>query len=137
MAKTPATRRYLKRFVPTMIAYFVALFGANWAMETWHPAGAPLVALAILPALPIVGVIGVIGLYIIEERDEYLRAQAVQGMLIGLGFMLALASVWGFLEEAGAVPHVKAYWAFVTWCAGWGIAQCVLRLRERVAGADA
>ncbi|MCW3846044.1 hypothetical protein OF829_02260 [Sphingomonas sp. LB-2] len=137
MAATPAARRYLKRFAPTMIAYFIALFGANWAMETWHPTGATLVALAILPALPIVGVIAVIGLYILEENDEYQRAQAVQGMLIGLGFMLALASVWGFLEEAGAVPHVKAYWAFVTWCAGWGIAQCVLKLRERGAGGAA
>jgi hypothetical protein len=135
MAKTPAAGRYLKRFVPTMLAYFVALFGANWAVETWHPTGAVLVALAVLPALPIVGVIGVIGLYIVEERDEYLREQAVQGMLIGLGFMLALASVWGFLEEADAVPHVKAYWAFVTWCLGWGVAQCVLRLRDRASGA--
>jgi hypothetical protein len=137
MPKTAATRRYLKRFVPTMLAYFVALFGANWAMLTWHPTGLPLVALAILPALPIVGVIGVIGLYLIEESDEYLRAQMVQGMLIGMGLMLAITSVWGFLEEAEAVPHIKAYWAFVLWCAGWGIAQCVLRLRERAAGAMA
>lgn len=135
MPKTAATRRYLKRFVPTMMAYFVALFGANWAMETWHPTGAALVALAILPSLPIVGVIAVIGLYILEETDEYLRAEMLKGMLIGMGFMLALASVWGFLEEADAVPHVKAYWAFVTWCLGWGVAQCVLRLRERAQGA--
>ena len=61
--------------------------------------------------------------------------QMVQGMLIGLGLMLALASVWGFLEEAGTVPHVKAYWAFVMWCLFWGIAQCVLRIRERSGGA--
>jgi hypothetical protein len=137
MAKTPAARRYLKRFAPTMAAYFVALFGANWAMDAWHPTGLPLIALAVLPALPIVTVIGVIGLYLIEERDEYQRAQMVQGMVIGMGFMLALASVWGFLEEAEAVPHVKAYWAFVTWCAGWGVAQCVLKLRERAAGGAA
>lgn len=135
MPKTQATRRYLKRFVPTMLAYFVALFAANWAMETWHPSGIALILLAILPSLPIVAVIGVIGLYLLEERDEYLRAQMVQGMLIGMGFMLALTSVWGFLEEAEAVPHIKAYWAFVLWCLGWGIAQCVLRLRERASAA--
>ena len=96
------------------------------------PTGALLVALSILPALPIIGVIGVIGLYLVEETDEYLRTRVVQAMLVGLGFMLAVASAWGFMEEGGVVPHVPAYWAFILWCAAWGVAQCVQGLRERM-----
>jgi hypothetical protein len=133
----PAGRRYIKRFVPTMIAYVVALFGAQYLIHSLHPTGAPLVALAVLPALPIIGVIAVIGLYVVEESDEYLRQRAISGMLVGLALMLGLASAWGFLEEAGVVPHLPAYWAFVIWCAAWGLAQCLMALRDRLMGASA
>lgn len=128
---TAAGRRYLRRFWPMMIAYVAALFFATSAIKTWQPDGVLLVGLSILPALPIIGVLGVIGLYLIEESDEYLRGRAVRGMLIGLGVVLAVATAWGFLEESGVVPHAPAYWAFVLWCAGWGVAQCVLGLRDR------
>jgi hypothetical protein len=137
MATNPAARRYIRRFVPTMIAYVVALFGAQYLINSQHPTGALLVALAILPALPIIGVIAVIGLYVVEESDEYLRRRAVSGMLVGLALMLGLATAWGFLEEAGVVPHLPAYWAFVIWCAAWGLAQCLMGLRDRLAGASA
>ena len=129
---TAAGRRYLRRFVPTMAAYVVALFFATWAIKHWHPSGVLLIALSILPALPIIGVLGVIGLYLVEENDEYLRGRIVQAMLVGLGFMLAIATAWGFLEEGGVVPHAPAYWAFILWCGGWGIAQCLQGLRDRI-----
>lgn len=132
--QSPATRRYLRRFFPTMIAYVAALFGANWAIDAWQPTGVALVALSILPALPIVAVIGVIGLYVIEEPDEYLRQRIVTAMMVGLAVMLSLATAWGFLEESEVVPHVPAYWAFVIWCAAWGLAQCIIGLRERAQG---
>ena len=135
--QSPAGRRYLRRFFPTMTAYVVALVGANWAIEATHPTGAALVALSILPALPIIGVIGVIGLYVVEETDEYVRRGVITAMMVGLAIMLSLATAWGFLEESGVVPHVPAYWAFVVWCAAWGLAQCALGLRERFTGQPA
>lgn len=130
--KSPATQRYLRRFWPTMIAYVVALFGANYAIRMYEPTGAALVALSILPALPVIAVIGVMGLYLIEERDEYIRQRIATSMLAGLAFTLSLATAWGFLEESDLVPHVPAYWAFVVWCASWGAAQCALGLIERL-----
>jgi hypothetical protein len=134
VTKSPAARRYLRRFVPTMIAYVAALFAANYVIDTQHPTGLALIALAILPALPIVAVIGVIGLYVIEETDEYVRRTAVSAMLAGLAIMLSLATAWGFLEEAGVVRHLPAYWAFVVWCAAWGAAQCFGKLRDLIGG---
>ncbi len=135
--QSQAGRRYIKRFFPTMAAYVAALIGANWAINAWQPSGAALVALSILPALPIIGVIGVIGLYIVEETDEYIRQRIITAMMVGLAIMLSLASAWGFLEEGGVVPHVPAYWAFIVWCAAWGLAQCGQNLRDRFAGAGA
>lgn len=134
MPSTPAGRRYLKRFVPTMTAYVLALFASNRIAEAVQPEGMALVALSFLPALPIIGVIFVIGLYLAEEKDEYLRQRIVLSMLVGLGLMLSVTTAWGFLEESGVVPHVPAYFAFILWCAGWGAAQCVIALRERMQG---
>jgi xanthosine utilization system XapX-like protein len=129
---TSASRRYLKRFTPAIVAYVFALFGAQYAIHTLHPTGAALVALAILPALPMIAVIGIIGLYVIEETDEYLRQRVVTGMLVGLALMLTLATAWGFLEEARVVPYVPSYWAFVIWCFGWGVTEITTSLRERL-----
>ena len=133
---TAAGRRYLKRFFPTMFAYVLALFGATWALKHYHPQGVALVILSILPALPIIAVIGVMGLYVIEEKDEYLRSRIVTAMLGGLALMLSITSAWGFMEEAGVLPHMPAYFAFIIWCAGMGLTQCALALRDRSAGAS-
>lgn len=130
---TAAGRRYLRRFWPTMTAYVVAIFFAAWAIKTWQPTGLALVALSILPALPIIAILGVIALYLMEETDEYLRGRVVTAMVAGLGLMLAVATAWGFLEEGGVVPHVPAYWAFILWCMFWGLAQCAMSVRDRVA----
>ncbi|RYD67632.1 MAG: hypothetical protein EOP58_02630 [Sphingomonadales bacterium] len=135
-SNSAAGKRYLKRFFPTMLAYVVSLFGATWALRVYDPHGLALVALSILPALPIIGVIAVMGLYLVEETDEYLRARIVTAMLVGLAVMLSITSAWGFMEEAGVLPHLPAYFAFIIWCAGWGLSQCVSGLRERFAGAD-
>ncbi|HEY0115717.1 MAG TPA: hypothetical protein VGB54_08350 [Allosphingosinicella sp.] len=131
MPMNRAGRNYVRRFVPTMSAYVITLLGANWAIAHWQPDGALLILLAILPALPILGVVAVMGLYLAEESDEYLRQRTVLAMLIGTGLLLAVATVWGFLEDDGVVPHVPAYWAFCVWCAGLGIAQVAIALRDR------
>lgn len=118
-----AGRRYLVRFLPTMLLYVVLLFGAQYLMTAWRPTGLRLAVIAALPALPLVGVIAIMGLYIAEERDEYLRARMVRGVLIATGFMLAVTTIWGFLEEGGVVSHLPLYWAFIIWCVGLGFAQ--------------
>ncbi|WP_245646877.1 hypothetical protein [Sphingomonas soli] len=119
-----------------MTAYVLVLFGATWALRHYEPQGAALVVLSILPALPIIAVIGVMGLYLIEEKDEYVRARLVTAMLGGLAIMLSITSAWGFMEEAGVLPHMPAYFAFILWCAGMGLTQCFMALRDRRAGGE-
>lgn len=131
MPATPAARNYMRRLVPTMAAYVVILLAARWAAERWQPEGALQVVLAILPALPVVVVMVVMGLYLGEERDEYLKQRVAMAMLIGTGFLISVATVWGFLEDGGIVPHLPAYWAFMLWCLGMGVAQCVMALGDR------
>jgi hypothetical protein len=135
LMQTVAAKRYIRRFTPMMIAYVVVLFAATWAIQTYKPAGAALVILSVLPALPIIGVLIVIGAYLLEEKDEFLRQRIVTAMLFGMGIVLSVATVLGFMQIGGVIGQVDVFWAFPLWCAAWGAAQCFTALRDRMAGA--
>lgn len=132
MHHSPAARRYLRRFIPTIIAYVAVLFASSFAIEAWNPSGPVLVLLSILPALPIIAVLVVIGLYLTEETDEYLRSRIVTAMLIGTGAVLSVATVMGFMQIGGVIGTIDVFWAFPLWCIVWGLAQCGLGLRDRM-----
>jgi hypothetical protein len=133
---TPAGRRYLRRFFPTMILYVVVLFACVRAIRTREPQGVELVVLSVLPALPIIGAIVVMGLYLIEETDEFLRQRIASCMLFGTGVLLAAATVYGFLVNGGAIEPSSELplWAFPLWCFAWGLAQCAISLWDCRAG---
>lgn len=123
MAMNRAKRRYTISVLLLMSAYMLILFAVvSYALR--HPL--PMQGMAgfvagVLPALPVIGVFVVIGRYLVEEEDEYLRACFVRQALIATGFTLSVATVWGFLENFGLVPHVYAYFAAILWFAGLGI----------------
>jgi hypothetical protein len=131
-----AQKRYLRRFFPAMFSYVVLLMVSTWAIKHQAPGGAALFLLSLLPSLPLVAAIGVMGAYLIEERDEFIRAQLVTAMIGGLGIMLAVTTVWGFLENGGAVAHFPTYLTFPLWCGSFGLWQCLTKLRDRAAGGD-
>ena len=131
LQQNSATRRYLYRFVPTMTAYAVALLFAEWALHRFHPTGAMLYALAVLPAIPIIGIIVVVGLYLAEEKDEFPRNLLVQALLWGLGAILSLTSVWGFLQLYAHVHPFQPFMAFPLFWMFQGIATAVLRWTYR------
>jgi small-conductance mechanosensitive channel len=131
---TPAARRYLKRFVPTMAGYVVTVMATSLAVASFQPKGAVLVAISILPALAIIALLVVIGMYVREETDEYLRQRIVISMLFGIGVVLAISAVLGFLQIYRAIGQVDVFWAFPVWCGSWGMAQCFLTWRDRLAG---
>lgn len=132
--QNPAQRRYLKRFFPAMLGYVVALFACTLAIRHYQPHGATLVVLAVLPAIPIIAVIAVMGLYLVEEKDEYLRSRLVTAMIGGIGILLAVTTVWGFLEDRGVIVHFPTYLAFPLWCGAFGMVQCGMTLRDRMSG---
>ena len=125
-----AAARYLTGIFASSLAYMLGLGVALWTWRNHEPSVALTWGLAMLPILPILWMIWVMGRYVVEEQDEYLRHRAIMASLIGLGFVLAIGSFWGFLETFELVPHMPGWWAVPIWAAGMAIGQMWQRRSE-------
>ena len=128
---SPAGKRYVRRFIPLMVLYVVALFAVTWVFNNGPPEGALRYVLAVLPALPVLGVIVAVGAYLREETDEYVRMRLAETSLYATGVTLAAATVWGFLEQFETVPHIPTYYAFVLFWLAFGVIQGLRKVFER------
>src|SRR3546814_826705 len=84
---------------------------------------------AVLPALPIIYFVWALYRYLVEETDEYLKLRYAINALFGLGFLLIVGTVWGFLESFKVVPHVESWTVVPVWAIGLGVAQIWQRMR--------
>lgn len=122
---SPAARRYQRRFTACILTYIAAFAVSLVTYNELRPADLFAVAAAIFPALPLIGCIIVMGLYLREETDEFLRSVAVESALWGLGGVLLIGTVWGFLETFRVVPHVPAWAVFPLWAVLMGAGQAI------------
>lgn len=127
----PEHRRYTVAVVLLMVGYVGALVGVNMYFDNNSPSGASAYAAATLPALPIIGVFFVMSRLLVTLNDEYQRYLLTRQMLIATGFMLSVATVWGFVESFGLLPHVPAFYAAILWFGGLGLGACLNKLLER------
>lgn len=131
---SPAMRAYVRRAMIWAVSYIVLLGIALTTRNTWHPQGPVLWLLALLPSLPILFLVWSLGRYLVEEQDEYLRMRQIQAGLFATGLLLAVSTVWGFLETFGIAPHAEGWWAVAVWALGLGLGGVVQNLRERQDG---
>ncbi len=127
----PAYRAYLRRFIPIMLLYVVAIVVASATIPDGADASASTVAISLLPGLAIIGVIWAMGRLLIELSDEYLRMIEVRKALIATGFALAVTSVWGLLELYTDVPRVPIFFVFPLWCAGLALGSVWTKVADR------
>ena len=97
------------------------------ANKAWHPAGPLAWLIAILPSLPIFFLIWSMGAYIVEETDEYLRQRTIISALWATGFLLAIATCYGFLETFKLVPHVESWAVVPVWAIGLAAGNVIAR----------
>lgn len=128
---SPAVVRYNKGIAASSLLYVLGLGAAITLDRQMELAGIAAFLVALMPVVPILWMIFVMGRYLTEEQDEYLRYRAMLASLIGLGFVLAIGSFWGFLETFGLVPHVPGWWAVPIWALGMGLGQAWMGMRDR------
>ena len=129
MATSRALKRYNYRVIILSLIYAAFLLAAVYLFKHQLLSGPIAWVAAILPALPIVAILFTVGRYLTEETDEYLRMMMTRQALIASAFTLSIATVWGFLENFGLVPHVYAYYAQILWFAGLGLGKVINRFQ--------
>jgi len=96
-----ALRRYLKIFIPSMIAYLVLIFLAVRLIKSETVTGMVVFSVAILPGLA--ALCFLYGFFrFIKETDEVLRRIQTDAILVGVGAILTLTLTWGILERTGS-----------------------------------
>ena len=120
---SPALKRYNRRALIWSFTYVAALFLAITVDQKMKPEGPLLWIVGVLPALPILYMVWSFYRYLVEETDEYLKMRNVGNALFGLGLLLTVATIWGFLESFRLVPHAPGWLAVPVWGIGLGVAQ--------------
>ena len=123
--RNPAQKRYVRRVFVSMACYMLFLSIALHFVGKGHVTGPLAYLLALLPGLSVIGVFWAVGRLLVEEQDEFQRVLLVRQSLVATAFALSIATVWGFLEAVGLVPHVDAYFVAVLWFAGLGVGSLV------------
>lgn len=126
-----AMLHYNNRMLAASLAYVAGLLVAVAIHERFEPVPVITFLITLLPTAPALAMVAVMGRYLIEETDEYLRYRASLAALIGLGIVLCLGTIWGFLETFGLVPNIFAWWVVPVWAIGLGIGQATLARRDR------
>jgi len=108
-----------------MASYLLTLSIALHYVGNGHVTGPLAYLLALLPGLSVIGVFWAVGRLLVEEQDEFQRMLLVRQSLVATAFALSIATVWGFLEAVGLVPHVDAYFIAILWFAGLGVGSLV------------
>ena len=125
MRINPAQKRYVRRVFVSMACYIVFRSIALHFVGNGHVTGPLAYLLAALPGLSVIGVFWAVGRLLIEEQDEFQRVLLVRQSLVATAFALSIATIWGFLEAVGLVPHVDTYFIAVLWFAGLGVGSLV------------
>ncbi|XUU61512.1 hypothetical protein ACRAQ6_04375 [Erythrobacter sp. HA6-11] len=133
-AQGSPTRNYLIRMLVVSVAYVGSLFAASSLIEEGDPITILSLAIAVVPGLAVVGYFWAIGSFIVELKDEFIRMLNVRQSLIATAISMSAASIWGFLENFGQVPHVDAYWWPIVWFFGLGIGALANKIQFGTAG---
>ncbi len=127
MARSAASRRYLRRTFIATVIYLISVF---LAFHVFHHGRMPLpsaLALAAFPSIPIVAIIAIVGLYLKEEKDEFQREVFIQSLLWAAGITLAATSFWSFVHLFTHFPPVDGFHVFALFWLSFGLATIPVR----------
>ena len=121
---SPAMARYNRRMLVVSGLYVVGLMGAIWAYDILKPSGPLAYLIAFAPSVGVLAMVWTMARLLVEETDEYLRYRTIRSYLFGLGTLLTLATIWGFFEQFGLVPHIPNWAAVPVFAIGMGLSSC-------------
>lgn len=131
MRFSPAQQRYNRRVLWLSVVYAALLFLTIYLLKNQLVAGPLAYVVGVLPAVAVSGFFWLMGRYLVEETDEYLRMLQIRQLLVATAIALTAATIWGFLEGFGLLPHLVGYAWPIVYFAGLWIGALVNRIVER------
>ena len=122
-----AMRAYNRRMIVASFSYVVLLLGSVAIARYYAPPPPARIVLAVAAALHVLFMIRAMALLLKEENDEYLRMRIVEQSLIAAGVLLAVTTLYGFLNAFDLAPRVDAYFTVPLWGVGLGIGRLFQR----------
>ena len=105
----PATQRYMRFFIPTMLLFLLSSLGLAWLDRTTELENLVLAALAMIPIAALLSMFWLHWRYL-RDLDEFLRQIQVKGLLFGAAVALGIATGWGYLESYADAPALSVFW---------------------------
>lgn len=128
---TPALRsRYMREFVPAMVAYVVMLFLSVWLLKRVDEPG--LRALIALLPVPAIGMAVRAIIRYIRDVDELQQRIELEAVSFAAAFISMLYIAGGFLQLAKVIDipsGVAMIWVFPLVCGSYGLAKLVVSRR--------
>ena len=132
LQKTPAARRYAFRLSWAMFAFVILSLALSYmSFHGFHPKGIDAYIFAVMPAIAIIATLVSGGMYLSEETDEFQRHLFVQSILWGVGGIMVLTSVWGWLQLYIHISVFFTIWTFPFFLVFQSVTWQVLRWRLR------
>jgi len=132
LQRSPAARRYFFRLNWSIFYFVVLSLAVSYLfLHGFHPRGALAYIVAVLPAIAIIVIMVSGGRYLNEETDEFQRHLFVQSILWGVGGIMVLTTVWGWLQLYTHIGHFFTIWTFPFFLLFQSVAWQVSRWRNR------
>jgi hypothetical protein len=119
-------RRYLREFLPAMVAYAVVLIISVWLIKHQVHPGLRM-PFALLPMIPALVALWAAIRYF-RGLDELQRRIQFDGLAFSFVATCLIALTWGFLQNAG-LPHADIVWVTPLLLFLWGVGACIAKRR--------
>jgi hypothetical protein len=124
-----AVRAFWQRFVVSAGFMFGSFCLLGFAQTAGKWGAQAEYVIAILPNLGFLGMVWSVHRYVVDEVDEYLRAQAIRQLLIASFFTLAAVVIWATLANAKVLGNGWVGLVLLFWFAGLGAGRLYNELR--------
>lgn len=125
---TLATRRYMREFWLSIVAYVLILFASIYGLDH-GVSGFARYVVAIVPVLPVVAVFIAVVRWL-QATDEYQRQTTITAMAIAGGATALINVTYGLLEMAG-LPKMSVWITYTLFMVIWLVATLILQRTPR------
>ena len=124
-----SVRRFWPRMVASAAFMFLSYCLLAYAQMVGHWGASAEALLAALPALGFAGMIWCVHQYVVDESDEFLRAQAIRQLLVASFVTLIVAIAWSSIAQLVGMRSGPIGLVVLLWFSGLGIGLLVNEMR--------